>query len=156
MSVFSGCTKFVQAPSHSAAIPPVAHPSTWRLQLRFNSKVATVPQKYFSDAIASPSSYPCQWVSQSVIDSFRFGDSYRISELCELVSTVKVLFTSTHLETIPFIMQLIAYTATSVWDKFKVVSVRIQRGLAWSGEVERYLENVARIEIAEHTCFRIR
>ena len=31
-------------------------------------------------------SYPCQWVSQrvsgSVIKSFRFGDSYRISELC--------------------------------------------------------------------------
>ena len=26
-----------------------------------------------------------QWVSGSVIDSFRFGDSYRISELCELV-----------------------------------------------------------------------
>ena len=43
----------------------------------------------FLDAIASPSSYPCQWlsewVSQSVIDSFRFGDSYCISELCELV-----------------------------------------------------------------------
>ena len=26
-----------------------------------------------------------QWVSGSVGDSFRFGDSYRISELCELV-----------------------------------------------------------------------
>ena len=34
------------------------------------------------DAIASPSIYPCQ----RVIHSFRFGDSYRISELCELVS----------------------------------------------------------------------
>ena len=43
----------------------------------------------FLDAIASPSTYPCQWVGQSVsgsvIHSFRFGDSYRISELCELV-----------------------------------------------------------------------
>ena len=28
-----------------------------------------------------------QWVSQWVIDSFRFGDSYGISELSELVST---------------------------------------------------------------------
>ena len=35
----------------------------------------------FLDAIASPSTYPCQ----SVGDSFRFGDSCRISELCELV-----------------------------------------------------------------------
>ena len=26
-----------------------------------------------------------EWLSQSVGDSFRFGDSYRISELCELV-----------------------------------------------------------------------
>ena len=47
----------------------------------------------FLDAIASPSSYPCQsvgqWVSQSVIDSFRFGDSYRTSELCELVNNAK-------------------------------------------------------------------
>ena len=39
----------------------------------------------FLDAIASPSTYPCQWVGESVSDSFRFGDSYRISELCELV-----------------------------------------------------------------------
>ena len=38
----------------------------------------------FLDVIASPSTYPCQWVSQWG-DSFRFGDSYRISELCELV-----------------------------------------------------------------------
>ena len=29
-----------------------------------------------------------QWVSGSVTDRFRFGDSYRISELCELVSLV--------------------------------------------------------------------
>ena len=35
----------------------------------------------FLDAIASPRMYPCQWV----IDSFRFGDSYSIPELCELV-----------------------------------------------------------------------
>ena len=27
------------------------------------------------------------WVSQSVIDSFRFGDSYRILDLCKLVFT---------------------------------------------------------------------
>ena len=36
----------------------------------------------------SPSTYSCQSVSGSVSavgDSFRFGDSYRISELCELV-----------------------------------------------------------------------
>ena len=38
---------------------------------------------FFLDAIApTPVS---QWVSGSVIDSFRFGDSYRISELCVLV-----------------------------------------------------------------------
>ena len=42
-------------------------------------------QLNFLDAIASPSTYPSQSVGQSVIDSFRFGDSYRISELCELV-----------------------------------------------------------------------
>ena len=35
----------------------------------------------FLDAVASPSTYPCQWVS----DSFRVGDCYHISELCELV-----------------------------------------------------------------------
>ena len=39
----------------------------------------------FLDAIASPSSYPCQSVGEWVIGSFRFGDSYRIFELCELV-----------------------------------------------------------------------
>ena len=53
----------------------------WESPLGISSK--------FLDAIASPSSYPSQsvgqWVSESVIDSFRFGDSYRISELCELV-----------------------------------------------------------------------
>ena len=44
------------------------------------------------DAIyISPSTYPVSgWVSQSVRqsvgDSFRSGDSYRISELCELVN----------------------------------------------------------------------
>ena len=31
-------------------------------------------------------------------------------------------------------------------DQFKVVPMRIQRGLAWSGEVEIYFENFARIE----------
>ena len=39
----------------------------------------------FLDAIASPSTYPCQSMGQWVSDSFRFGDSYCISELCELV-----------------------------------------------------------------------
>ena len=38
--------------------------------------------------IATSSTYPCQsvgqWVSQGVIYRFRFGDSYSISELCEL------------------------------------------------------------------------
>ena len=48
-------------------------------------------QKRFLDEIASPSSYPCQSVSGSVIDSFRFGDSYRISELCELVLFLHIL-----------------------------------------------------------------
>ena len=38
----------------------------------------------FLDAIASPSTYPCQSVSEWG-DSFRSGHSYRISELCELV-----------------------------------------------------------------------
>ena len=50
-----------------------------------------IPPSFFLDATASPNNtYPCQWVSQSVsglvIHSFRFGDSYRISELCEPVS----------------------------------------------------------------------
>ena len=35
---------------------------------------------FFLDAIASPSTYPCQSVGEWVS-----GDSYRISELCELV-----------------------------------------------------------------------
>ena len=41
----------------------------------------------FLDAIASPLALtPVSGsVSEWVIDSFRFGDSYRISELCELV-----------------------------------------------------------------------
>ena len=42
-------------------------------------------KKPLLDAIASPSTYPCQSVGEWVIDSFRFGDSYLISELCELV-----------------------------------------------------------------------
>ena len=37
----------------------------------------------FLDVIASPSTYPCQSVG-----SFRFGDCYCISELCELVKTL--------------------------------------------------------------------
>ena len=50
--------------------------------------IKSIPCHFLLDAIASPSTYPCQWVSQSVsgsvIHSFRFGDSYRIFELCEL------------------------------------------------------------------------
>ena len=46
----------------------------------------------FLDAIASPSSYPCQSVSQWVIHSFIFGDSYRIFELCELVRPELAIF----------------------------------------------------------------
>ena len=41
------------------------------------------PSFAFLDAIASPIIYPRQSVGHWV--SFRFGDSYRISELCELV-----------------------------------------------------------------------
>ena len=39
----------------------------------------------FSDAIASPSIYPCQSVSQSVSDGFRFGDSYHIFKLVSIL-----------------------------------------------------------------------
>ena len=39
---------------------------------------------FFLDAIASTTTYPCQSVGESVNHSFRFGDSYRISELCKL------------------------------------------------------------------------
>ena len=48
----------------------------------------------FLDAIASPSTYtyPSQWVGQSVGDSFRSGDSYRISELCEFVAPDQVQY----------------------------------------------------------------
>ena len=50
----------------------------------------------FLYAIASPSTYPCQsvgqWVSQWVIDSFRFGDSYPISELCDLAKVGSFLY----------------------------------------------------------------
>ena len=42
----------------------------------------------FLDAIASPSTYPCQWVSGSVSDSKFQIWRYPISELCELVSLV--------------------------------------------------------------------
>ena len=54
-------------------------------------------RKPFLDVIASPSSYvppsvgqSVQWVSE-LIDSFRFGDSYRISELCKLVKDVRIV-----------------------------------------------------------------
>ena len=43
------------------------------------------PKYNFLAAIASPSTYPCQSVGHSVSDRFRFGDSYRIFELGELV-----------------------------------------------------------------------
>ena len=36
-------------------------------------------------AVTPVSQWVSESVSQPVIDSFRFGDSYRISELCELV-----------------------------------------------------------------------
>ena len=42
----------------------------------------------FLVALASPSTYPCQRVGQWVIYSSRFGDSYHISELCELVELI--------------------------------------------------------------------
>ena len=35
------------------------------------SLVSVISKSWFLDAIASPSTYPCQWVSQSVIHSFR-------------------------------------------------------------------------------------
>ena len=62
-------------------------------------------------SLPMPPTYPCQWtvsavsgsVSEWVVDSFRFGDSYRISELCELVwaslflpQTKSTLFVSHH------------------------------------------------------------
>ena len=42
----------------------------------------------FLDAIASPSTYPCQSVGQWPVGHWQFqiGNSYRISELCELVN----------------------------------------------------------------------
>ena len=46
-------------------------------------KLKRIVPQFFLDAIASPSTYPCD--SQCVSDSFRFGDCYCISELCELV-----------------------------------------------------------------------
>ena len=59
-----------------------------------NTFEKTVPIVFFLDAIASPSTYPCQSVgesvSESVSQSFRFGDSYGISELSELVTFKKV------------------------------------------------------------------
>ena len=47
------------------------------------------PCSYFLNAIASPCTYPCQSVGQSVSESFVVSDwrllsQYRISELCEL------------------------------------------------------------------------
>ena len=48
-------------------------------------KSAAAADITFLDEIASPNTYPCQSVGQSVGDSFRFGDSYHISEFCELV-----------------------------------------------------------------------
>ena len=39
----------------------------------------------FSDAIASPSTYPCQWVGQLVIHSFRFGD-LRALRACSFIN----------------------------------------------------------------------
>ena len=45
----------------------------------------------FLDAITSSSTYPCQWVGQSVIVS-DFGDSYRIYRACKLVSLSLCMF----------------------------------------------------------------
>ena len=42
-------------------------------------------------AVTPVSQWVSESVSQSVIDSFRFGDSYRISELCELVLLTMIL-----------------------------------------------------------------
>ena len=42
---------------------------------------------FLLDLIASPSTYPCQSVGEWVIHNFRFGDSYCISEICELVNS---------------------------------------------------------------------
>ena len=51
-------------------------------------KFSAFTQTCFLDVIASPSTYPCQSVGQSVsewvIHSFIFGDRYRIPEPCEL------------------------------------------------------------------------
>ena len=49
--------------------------------------VATCISDFCLDAIASPSSYPCQWVSESVSQSLKvsdFGDSYCIYRACLL------------------------------------------------------------------------
>ena len=55
---------------------------TWSFRYIHIKRGSMICTSVFLDAIASPSTYPCQWVG----DSFRFGDSYRISELCELVT----------------------------------------------------------------------
>ena len=53
----------------------------------------------FFDAIASPSTYPPDWVSQSVMFS-DFGDSYRIYQACELVTLIIYLDTTNSLQKI--------------------------------------------------------
>ena len=58
---------------------------------------------YFSKVIASPSTYPCQ----SVSDSFRFGDSYRISELCEFVYIFKIVIK--WIQTWPYFFKMFSF-----------------------------------------------
>ena len=55
-------------------------------QMRFSERKNVIFSYhfFFLDAIASPSTYPGRWVSQSVMFS-DFGDSYRIYRACELV-----------------------------------------------------------------------
>ena len=56
-----------------------------------NSAISSSFESNLLDAIASPNTYPYQSVGKTVSESvnwkFQIGDSYRISELCELVST---------------------------------------------------------------------
>ena len=61
------------------------------------------PNCYLLDAIASPSTYPCQ----SVSDSFRFGDIYRISELCEFVYIFKIVIK--RIQTWPYFFKMFSF-----------------------------------------------
>ena len=53
----------------------------WKMVARENPFSKTINAEHnFLDAIASPRTYPCQWMGQWVGDSFR--DSYRIYRAC--------------------------------------------------------------------------